>query len=304
MDEEANAQRDILALPYSERQFISITSPTPDPLMDSDIARSQPSTGDRGRELMASAKRYAREHKSGAVIADAVGAMRPPTTAVAETFKRGASILRKRSTRQASAQGMRVLAITGLEAGQLNVPHGHPRAGMIYAGHPLLPLARSYFPVADFHQRVFEHKFAELLRILTSLGATRIEVSASEGWSSEVASKLDVALPDVAVGSKRKMQHSREQELLYQADLPNNTSTALPDDIVWYAFEETWKEVARQRLAHGLRNFRLQLTYRDDFGVTKEIAHALTKAGFNLGGGFTQQVNTTWLLSGTFGDPQ
>jgi len=54
---------------------------------------------------------------------------------------------------------------------------------------------------------------------------------------------------------------------------------------------------------HWLKDFHLQVNYREDFGVTTEIASKLVKKGFGLGGEFERKVNTTWSVSGSFSVP-
>jgi len=301
MEETEGAERDLMRFSKVERQFIAVASSMPFSPAGVDRARSSFGNPARRRELLGAARRYAKEHPVQAVAGGAAGVVLFPYSAAVLAATEISALARRRTeAKHNSLQGLRVLTVTESEARQLDLPHGHPRSGMIYAEHPLPSMSRSYFPVADFHQRVFEHKFAELLRMLTSLGATRIEVSASEGWSREVAAKIDLDLPVKRLDSKVEANRSQKRELLYRATLPDNSSHELPDDLTWYAFEETWKEVARQRLYHRLGNFHLQLSYRDDFGVTAEIAQSLTAAGFSLGGTFTRQVDTQWLLSGDF----
>jgi hypothetical protein len=196
-----------------------------------------------------------------------------------------------------------LLVITSVEARQLELPPGHPRPRTVYAGHPLAALTNHYFPVADFHRHVFEHKVTELLRMLAALGAKRIEVSASEGWGREMAANLDTVTPVKEVGGtlgKIKMERSGERGLVYRASMPENSSRVLPENLAWYPHERTWQELARQRLEHALDEFHLNLTYRDDFGITTDVVGSFTKFGLQLGGEFTRKVNTTWDVSGTF----
>jgi hypothetical protein len=69
---------------------------------------------------------------------------------------------------------------------------------------------------------------------------------------------------------------------------------------VWYPHEDSWQEVARQRLEHGLRSFELHVTYQDDFAVTADLAASVEKAGLKVGGHFERQQSTIWAINGTF----
>jgi hypothetical protein len=192
-----------------------------------------------------------------------------------------------------------VLPVSAAESEQLQFPHGHPRTGLVYASHPVRE--GSYVPLAEFHRRMFEDKFTEIMRILASLGASRIEVTASEGWSRDMAAELGVDLPAVIrTGARGGRQESVHQDLLYAAELPANRSRSLPGDLAWYWSEDTWKELGRQRLQHGLKRFTLRFEYRDNFGITAGLALGIAKQGLDIGGTFREQVDTTWILTAQF----
>jgi hypothetical protein len=86
--------------------------------------------------------------------------------------------------------------VSSAAAGQLSFPVGHPRKKVAYIVHPVEP--RVYIPVTDFHRFLFEHKVAETLRIIRSLGAVTIEVSRVEGWDQSIGVNLGVAIPGAA----------------------------------------------------------------------------------------------------------
>jgi hypothetical protein len=192
-----------------------------------------------------------------------------------------------------------VLRLRTAEIADLQLPLGHPLFETVYVGHPARPAA--YYPIADFHQRAFEHKFSEALRLVTSLGATSIKVSAVQGWGREFSAGLRVDLPTAdTVGANGASQESRNREFLYSAELDGSAKPVVPPDLVWFPHEDAWQEVTRQRIEHGLRSFELQVTYKDDFSVTSELAAGLSKAKFKLGGKFQRQQSTIWAIAGKF----
>ncbi|NHO84948.1 hypothetical protein [Micromonospora sp. CMU55-4] len=210
----------------------------------------------------------------------------------------GAAVALKQSSSPGSS-ARRVLRLRTAEIAGLQLPLGHPLFDTVYVGHPARPAA--YYPLADFHRRAFEHKFSEALRLVTSLGATSIKVSAVQGWGREFSAGLRVALPAAdSVGAKVANQESRNREFLYSAELDGSAEPVIPPDLVWYPHEDAWQEIARQRIKHGLRSFELQVTYKDDFSVTSELAADVSKANFKLGGEFQRQQSTIWAINGTF----
>ena len=79
-----------------------------------------------------------------------------------------------------------VVPLATSEAARLKMPVGHPRPNVLYIGDPVE--APRYYPAADFHRRVFEHKFAEAMRLVMGLGATEVRVRWRRGgevsWSA------------------------------------------------------------------------------------------------------------------------
>jgi hypothetical protein len=84
-----------------------------------------------------------------------------------------------RAARWALRRQLGVLMIGRTEARFLRLDQGHPLTNVLYVGHPAR--RELYYPAAEFHRRVFEHKFVEAVTLLTSLGASRIVVQQEEG---------------------------------------------------------------------------------------------------------------------------
>lgn len=84
-------------------------------------------------------------------------------------------------------EGVPILPVTSHQASALELPIGHPRIGVIYVCDPADP--RRYWPAAEFHRRVFEHKFAEAARLLMALGARSMQVRSERGWRGEMAAE-------------------------------------------------------------------------------------------------------------------
>ncbi len=73
------------------------------------------------------------------------------------------------AARLAVRRRLGALIIGRTESRVLRLDQGHPLRNILYVGHPAKP--DLYFPAAEFHRRVFEHKFVEAVTLLTSLGA-------------------------------------------------------------------------------------------------------------------------------------
>lgn len=207
------------------------------------------------------------------------------------------------SYREAKNEGVENLILVAKSKINLfQLPPGHPRNSLVYAGHPGIPAV--YVPLADFHRLTFEHKFAEAVSLLMHLGAKTFKVEHVTGWGVEFSSHLSIGLPAIApkieveaeAGSKQQTQ----QTLLFHATLDNKQAPSLPANLIWYPYEATWQQIAEGRLKFGLKDFLLYLNYNDDFGINAGLKLKLEKAGLDIGGTFERLTATTWRLSGKF----
>lgn len=209
-----------------------------------------------------------------------------------------------KSRRKANEKGIDVFVISRSEAVPLTFPVGHPRERVVYVGHPANPAC--YLPMADFHRSLFEHKVAEALRLVTSLGATEVAVEHVSGWTSisDIGAGLvmPVSTTPVEVGVTVERATSKGHRVMSRMDLVPRHAPAVPDDLAWYAHEPLWREVARARLDAGLRSFRIDVKYTDDFGVHASLKAAVAEVGLEVGGSFTEHQDTVWRFEGTFGE--
>jgi hypothetical protein len=190
------------------------------------------------------------------------------------------------------------LLVSTLESRLLKFPLGHPRDGVVYIGHPAV--ANLYYPMADFHRVIFEHKFCEAISLLMSLRARQMRVEHVTGWSREFLAGLSLPLPtdDLNVGAGG--HSSSRRSLLYEASLSGTGDPKIPDGLVWYHHEPTWQSVASGRLDFGLDEFRLTVASEDDFGIDARLKTVIGGCGLDLGGRFEDHRSTIWRIEGTF----
>jgi len=261
--------RQISELPYDRRRMIVVRDAgTPDPT--------------------SAGQRIGNAFRSGGILGIAV------TMAAVEAVR----ILGERS-----AADWAPLAVTTSEAADLQFPVGHPRRAVVYVGHPIDPM--TYIPMAQFHTFLFEHKVAEALRLIRSLGADTVDVVHVQGWDSRVGIKLSAPLPgaeqvqaSAAVGVERGRGHSIIGRMRLQPSGPPR----IPNNLVWFPHEPLWKEVADARLTSGLRAFVLDIKSFDDYGVNANLQALIARSGLEAGGSFVEHSATWWRLEGTFLD--
>ena len=276
---ELEDTKSILSLPYSDRQLIVISD-------DELIAE----TKKKGR-LAVQGKEGVRW---GEIVSAAILDLVPlPFTRTLQVAAQEAL----RAWGKARDSGLKVLPVGKNEAEGISFPPGHPREGILYIGHPAMP--HVYYTMADFHRVTFEHKFSEAIEVLMSLGATWIKVEHVQGWSNEFSSRISIPLADASVSAKGGTKTSSGRKLLYEANLPG-VAASLPDDLVWYTHQPTWKSIALGRLKYGLTDFSMSVSYDDDFGINAGLKLSVAKTGLDVGGSFEDHVSTTWHLEGKF----
>jgi hypothetical protein len=192
-----------------------------------------------------------------------------------------------------------MLPVRASDALRLAMPIGHPRVGVIYVSDPAEP--SRYWPAADFHKRVFEHKFAEAARLVMALGAETMRVHSKRGWSGELAVGLLVPIPGLKREGKLAANAERSEDILFEARLRPSQVPAVPDGLIWYSQEPSWRMVAEGRLRHGLTDFELKVEWSDDYGINADFqAKVRRKKLLELGGDFLAHKNTLWTIEGTF----
>lgn len=198
------------------------------------------------------------------------------------------------------ARGPLVMRIAANRAEQeILFPPGHPLYDMVYAGHPLKPPL--YVPVGIFHSYLFEEKFMELLTILWSLGATRVEMTHIEGYERDFGGSGGVSVPGgIGATAKASSHNAQSSSGRVIAESTPTKRPRIPKNLIWFPHEGRWKNIADARLNHGLKNIDIEFIYDQDYGISAKLAGHLSKAGLNLGGEFNRYQRTVWNVNATF----
>jgi hypothetical protein len=203
---------------------------------------------------------------------------------------------------EAYEDGVQLLPVRASEASDLVLPVGHPLPATVYVASPAQPMR--YYPAADFHRRVFEHKFAEAIRLVMALGAIDFRVHWERGWRDNLAVDAERSVKKLAgVRGEVHGSRSRDQELLFEGTMIPS-EPRLPQDLVWYHHEPTWQAIGASRLENNLRELKLFVRSAENYNIDAMFeAKLLRRKVLGLGGEFTKHVETTWRIEGTFGEP-
>jgi len=205
-----------------------------------------------------------------------------------------------KAIKELNKKGIEILTIGASDSDTFRFPPGHPRRKNLYVAHPANP--NVYFPFSDFHRLMFETKFSEAIILLMSLGAETINVEHLEGWGYEMSSEIVIPAQMGKAGAKVSADKKKGKKLLFSASLQPKHSPAIPNDLFWYHYEPTWKMIADGRNEYGLKEFSLNVTYKDDFGIGVKLKSEIDKAGFEIGSNFQSHTATVWNINGKFAD--
>jgi hypothetical protein len=190
-----------------------------------------------------------------------------------------------------------ILMIGRAEAGVLRFDQGHPLADVLYVGHPARP--DLYYPAAEFHRRVFEHKFAEAVKLLTSLGASRIALTQVQGQARESEGGA-VMQAGLTLGFSRARGERSWSGAQFIAEFPGSGEPAVPGDLCWYPDEHTWQMIAHTRIEGGAERTSLEVRYLTDYGIDMQMVRAARTFGVKVGGKFQEHHDTVWQLDAEF----
>jgi len=186
----------------------------------------------------------------------------------------------------------------------LKLPPGHPQVNYLYVGHPLDP--PKYYPLAQFHRHLFENKLWEAIKLLMALGAIEISGEWVSGWDQDFVAKLDFAIPteigQVKAGGKASSNSKATSNILFTFKLNNKSAPSIPSDLVWYQYEDIWKEVAEGRMKYGLTEFSFHFIYNDDYGADAKLCADAAGMKLGIGGEFEKHKSTSWKLVGKFNE--
>jgi hypothetical protein len=229
--------------------------------------------------------------KIDAVIKSALEIVGSPRAFLVDTIVKAVLELRQK--------GLEIWTVGRDEVSSLTWAPGHPLDNVVYVGNPAV--ADLYYPAAEFHRRVFEHKFCEAIELVMALGASSLHVQHVQGYDRADAAQLDVPLASTeSIGAKLKKVARRDSDALFTATFPGSTTPFVPDNLVWLASERSWQTLVEAREKHRAGEFGLNLHYQSDFGIDAKLKAAIDGVGLSLGGKFHEHKDTLWRVSATF----
>ena len=133
-----------------------------------------------------------------------------------------------------------------------------------------------------------------------ALGATRIKVEQVTGLQRDISANFKAEAEVLNTSADFNSKNSQANSLKFEAKYEGHSNPSLPDDLVWFEHEPTWRTAAEGRLQYRMKSFNLDLNYTEDYGVNAALAAEAGKHKISLGGNFEQHSSTVWRLEGEF----
>lgn len=258
-----SGSNEFLKIPYEERQLIL-------------VVKNEDEKIEKIKKLQRD-KEFGKKLLSGLAVAQALAFVAPGGLLLRSALTVAASVLSNQafnSTKKTTNKSEGIFYIaTVKEVEAVKFPTVKPVNGKVYAVNPAA--LDIYYEAPGFHKAVADHKFAEAINLLQSLGATRIEAINIEDQGKSAGGGVSVT--DFGKGDVN-YQNSHSSKKVFNATYKPKHNPTLPTDLNWYHIEKQWQNIADGRLNRGMESFELELEINSDFGVDADLMAKIDKA--------------------------
>mgnify|MGYP003608469362 CR=1 FL=1 len=160
-----------------------------------------------------------------------------------------------------SMDGMVVLKKDNLPQ-NIQFPLNHPKENEVYICHPINKNA--YLPIKEFEKELFTDRLHELMLLLGSLGAKKIDISSQERnvntenqknnmqANASLDAKINSARGDYEKNSSEDGSLEHELNVKFYQIFNPKKAPFIPNNLVWYHSNLGWQRLANQRLNGNL----------------------------------------------------
>lgn len=182
---------------------------------------------------------------------------------------------------------------------------GHPMAGKSYRRHPLADLADGgsehlYIPSDNYDAYVLEERESELMRLLISLGATRISITKNTSNTSSSRQKAAAAVDAGPIASGTAGYENNSEKKNGSLDTRvfslngrgwNATEKLKRNGFLWLDFEPSWKAVLFAREHGGCTEATIELKESTSFSEDKNLDISIN--AYQKGGGASAKLEAS-----------
>jgi len=174
-----------------------------------------------------------------------------------------------------------------------------PIANHVYVAHPSNP--RKLYLFAQYDEQLLVDVFNEGLRIVQSLGASRVESFTNKSSSSESTGKLKSMLPTgvmPVVTAQTNFEKSHDWEVCFTAT--GKGSAPVDPRPLRYPTYPGFDATCDAVIKNGASKTQLTIQQESKFLLNGEIAATLKSAGFKLGAATQNARQTVYVIRAEF----
>ena len=159
----------------------------------------------------------------------------------------------------------------------LTFPPGHPLPGRYYRVHPLRSRAMEYIPLTSYDALLYSEREAELIRLLTDLGAIRISIGESSQKRRAAGAGIGVDAGPVleaklTAGGDSADVASGRRLLELQGRIWSDVCTVKEADYQWLGFEPSWRALLHARLVGRCTSASIEIARDTSFSLAAEAS--------------------------------
>ncbi len=170
----------------------------------------------------------------------------------------------------------------------------------LYIGHPIPSQNNFYYPVSEFHRCLHREKSLELITILRSLKLKSFELQHIEGFKDIYGNEidLDIKTTKTKIKADRQSKKTNDISLIWKESKPRtDEDPELPENLIWYEYEETWKSVVEEILKKQMRDsVSFKYNYSNDYGVDNNLSLAFANNKIGLKKSEKYFRSTEWFV--------
>lgn len=185
----------------------------------------------------------------------------------------------------------------------LQFPPQHPVNGAAYASYDLAP--NYYFPLATFHEFIYQSKMNAFLELCSSLNAKEVIITYAEEDGEKLAitgegENIPTKSGILNIQTDGNYYKNRNSDASIFCSFPKSKRSIGNFESPWIATEPTWTSLKKMRTERDVNSLKAKFSHTDEMGVTAKLAGNLSKLGVNIGGEYSQLKKRRFEFQVTF----
>jgi hypothetical protein len=120
------------------------------------------------------------------------------------------------------------------------------------------------------------------------------------GYRAKGGGDLSISEGKESVSAKAEAHYETKNDVMFEEEYRPRGEPKVPDGLVWYGHEASWRSLAQRRLDFRTTKFQASLNYSESFGIDASVRAVVEGIGLKIGGNFSDFEATSWDFEGEF----